>query len=477
MIRRGMLCAAAVSVALVLSGCAARPADPPGSGASAAPAAPNGTPGQAGPGAHAGAQGSGRRFATIPVQAVTVQAAPLVSDNDTAGTVVAATQSQVAAQVAGVVSFTSRKAGDWVKRGALVVQLDDSAARLAVKNAQAALKSAQINLAMGQQTATESSPRLSSQLDASRTALASAQKNYDSQRKLLDLGGISPAQLDTAQSQLQQAQANVQAAQLALDQNRQADTQTTAQLQIAVDQASTQLEIAQLNLRNTAITAPFAGQIAAVNVTPGSYVSLNTSVFTLVSVEKQINFNTPPSDAPNFKVGDTVTFTLGGKSFPVSIVQAPSAPIGGVVPMVAAVPASAPVSYGAVGTITYRLTLATGPIIPIGALQTRADQNFVFTVANGKAAEQPVTILAEGGTSAVVKGIAAGTQVIVSPPPGLLAGSSVQVVSLPAPSGQPAAAPAAPQAEGPQKPGPKGAGAPSAPQGPAQNAPPQGGRQ
>jgi multidrug resistance efflux pump len=457
--RRGVLCAAAaVAVALVLSGCTARPADPPGSGAATAQSAPRGAAGQAGP----GAPGGGRRFATIPVQAVTVQAAPLLSDNDTAGTVVAATQSQVAAQVAGVVSYAARKAGDWVRQGALVVQLDDSAARLAVKNAQAALRSAQINLAMGQQTTTESSPRLSSQLDSSRTALASAQKNYDSQKKLFDLGGISSAQLDTAQSQLQQAQANVQAAQLALDQNKQADTQTTAQLQIAVDQASTQLEIAQLNLRNTTITAPFAGQIAAVNVTPGSYVSLNTSVFTLVSVEKQISFTAPPSDAPNFKLGDTVTFTFGGKSLPVKIVQAPSAPIGGVVPMVAAVPVGAPVSYGAVGTITYRLTLATGPIIPIGALQTRADQNFVFTVVNGKAAEQQVTILAEGGTNAVVKGIAAGTQVIVSPPPGLLAGSSVQVVALPAPAGQPSSTPAAPQ-----KPGSNAGGAPS----------PQGGRQ
>jgi multidrug resistance efflux pump len=460
--RSGTPCvAAALAALLVLSGCTAKPADPPGQGpgAAATQGAPNGAPAQAGTGARGGAQGGGRRFATIFVQAVVVQAAPLVTDNDTAGTVVAATQSQVAAQVAGVVSVVSRKAGDWVTQGAVIVQLDNSAARLAVKNAQAALRSAQINLAMGQQTATESNPKLSSQLDSAGTALASAQKNYDSQKKLFDLGGISAAQLDTAQSQLQQAQANVQAAQLALDQNRQSDTQTTAQLQIAVDQASTQLEIAQLNLRNTTITAPFAGQVAAVNVTPGSYVSLNTSVFTLVSVEKQIIFSAPPSDAPNFKSGDTVTFTFGGKSFPVKIVQAPSAPINGVVPMVAAVPVSAPVSYGAVGTITYRLTLATGPIIPIGALQTRADQNFVFMVVNAKATEQPVTVLAEGGTSAVVKGLDPGTQVIVSPPPGLLAGSAVQVVAMPS-SGQPGEAPAGQQGAGQQKPGQQGAAVP-----------------
>jgi multidrug resistance efflux pump len=437
------------AVLMVLAGCAAKPADPPGqpAGGGGSPVAGqtgarNGGPGGAG-------QGNGRRFATIPVQAVTVQVGPLITDNDTAGTVVPVTQSQVAAQVAGVVSAVSRRAGDWVKQGALVVQLDDSALKLAVRNAQSALANARIILATGQQTVTESNPKLSSQLESAKTAFAAAQKNFDSQQKLFDLGGISSSQLDSAQSQLQQAQANVQAAQLALDQNQQSDTQSTAQLQLAVDQASTQLEMAQLNLRNAKITAPFAGQIAAINVTPGSYVGLNTSIFTLVSGEKQINFSEPPSDAPNFKAGDEVTFTLSGKPYPVKIVQAPSAPINGVVPMVAAVPPSVPVSYGAVGTVTYRLTLATGPQIPVAALQTRADLTFVYLIVNGKAVEQPITVLAQGGTTAVVKGVDAGTQVILNPPPGLLAGSSVQAVALPSVQGQ-AAAPAGAQGAGAQ---------------------------
>ena len=451
---------------LVLAGCAARPTDPPGQ-----PPAAGGQGGavaaQAGAGARTGApNGGGRRFATIPVQAITVQVGPLVTDNDTAGTVVPVTQSQVAAQVAGVVSAVYRKAGEWVKQGALVVQLDDSAVTLAVRNAQSALANAKINLAMGQQTATESNPKLSSQLDSARTAFAGAQKNYDSQKKLFDLGGISSSQLDSAQSQLQQAQANVQAAQLALDQNKQSDTQSTAQLQLAVDQASTQLEIAQLNLRNAKITAPFAGQIAAVNVTPGTYVSLNTSVFMLVSQDKQINFFEPPADAPNFKIGDALVFTFAGKGYPVKIVQAPSAPINGVVPMVAAIPPSVPVSYGTVGTITYKLTLATGPQIPIAALQTRADLNFVYLIVSGKAVEQPITVLAEGGTTAVVKGVDAGMQVIINPPPGLLAGSSVQPIALPSAQGQGAAAPAGSQAGSAQGAGQKNRGAGQGP-GPA----------
>lgn len=413
---------ATLAVVLSLAGCSAKPADPPGQ----APA-PQG-------------QGGGRRFATIPVQAVTVQRGTLVTDNATSGTVVAVTQSPVAAQVAGVVARVARSPGDWVKQGALVIQLDDSAVKLAVKNAQASLENAKINLSIAQQTATESSPKLSSQLDAAKTALSSAQKNYDSQKKLFDLGGISSSQLDTSQSQLQQAQANVSSAQLALDQNQQAGTQSLAQLRLAVEQSSTQLEIAQLSLRNTSITAPFAGQIAAVNVSPGMAVSLNTSVFVLVSAERQINFTVPPSDAPDFKIGDRVTFTFAGRDYPVRIIQSPSAPINGVVPLVAELPRQVPVSYGAVGTITYKLNLATGLLIPIGALVTRADQNLVYSIADGKAVEQPITLVAESGVTAVVKGLQPGMQIILSPPPGLLAGSTVQAVAAAGqgPSGTPA---------------------------------------
>jgi multidrug resistance efflux pump len=452
------------AVVLALAGCSAKPVDPAGQAGAAPGAAPVAAPaaGRSGPPQGQAGQTGGRRFATIPVQAVTVQSGTLITDNETAGTVVAVTQSPVAAQVAGIVAQVLRNPGDWVKQGATVVQLDDAALKLAVKNAEAALENAKINLAVGQQTSTESGPKLSNQLESAKTLLSAAQKNYDSQKKLYDLGGISSSQLDSAQSQLQQAQANVQSAQLALDQNQQAGSQTLAQLQLAVDQASVQLQIAQLSLQNARITAPFDGQVAAINVTPGSYVSLNTSVFVLVSTGKQINFTVPPSDAPDLKAGDTVQFTYAGHAYPVRILQSPSAPINGVVPVVAELPKAVPASYGAVGTIGYKLKVATGSLIPIAALVTRADQNLVYAIVDGKAVEQPITMVADAGTTAVVKGIEAGTQIIVSPPPGLLAGSTVQAVVLPQQGLAPATRGGAPQKQGtqPAQGGTRGSGQP-----------------
>jgi len=411
------------------------------------------------------------------VQAVTVSYGPLITDSTTSGSVVPVTQSQVAAQVAGVVASVLHRTGDWVAAGEVVVQIDDAQLRLSVQNAQSALENARINLTVSQQNTTASNPKLTAQLQSAQNAASAAQKNYDSQKALLDLGGISSSALDNSKSQLAQAQANLEAAKAALDQNQQAETQNLAQLKLSVDQASNQLQLAQLNLQNSSIKAPFAGQIAAMNVTPGMYVSANTSAFLLVSVERQISFAQPPADAPNVPLGSTVQFTYAGKSHPVRVLQAPSAPINGIVPMVASVPDGFLPPYGTVGTITYRITVAEGVLVPVSALQTRSNQNFLYSVMAGKAVENPITVLAQAGSSSAVTGIEAGTQVIVNPPPGLLAGSAVQVVAIPeaqTPSARQQASGEAPAGQGgpPERPGQAG----NASAGSGQRAQGQGGR-
>jgi HlyD family secretion protein len=363
------------------------------------------------------------------VQAVTVHVGPLTAKNQTAGSVVPVTQSSVASQVSGVVARLRHLAGDWVKEGETIVQLDDSQLKLSLQIAQSGLQNAKINYAIGLDNANQSNPKLALQVQSAQSALASAQKTYDSQKALLDIGGISASQLDTASSNLQQAQANLEAARTALDQNQKSDTQTLAQLKLAIDQAQNQVLMAQLNLQNAAIKAPFAGQVAAVNVNPGMYVGLNTPVFILVSADRQITFNVPPSDAPTLAPGSAVSFTYLGKDYAVQVSQAPSAPIGGVVPIVANVPRSISLPFGTVGTVTYTLSLAKGALVQIASLEVNEDQNYVYLIADGKAATRNVTILGESGTTAAVVGVDEGAQVIVNPPPGLLAGAAVQAVA------------------------------------------------
>ena len=76
----------------------------------------------------------------------------------------------------------------------------------------------------------------------------------------------------------------------------------------------------------------------------------------------------------------------------------------------------------------YRIPLASGIIIPLSSLQILENSNFVFTIVDGSATKKNVTVLAEAGIAAVVNGLAAGDIVVISPPPGFLPGTQVQVV-------------------------------------------------
>ena len=205
--------------------------------------------------------------------------------------------------------------------------------------------------------------------------------------------------------------------------------QNIAQLRLAVDQADLAVQQAQLNFQRAAIKAPYAGRLVAVNVMPGELVSQNAPAFIMASREREIDFEVPPTDAGSLPVGASVRFTLNGSGYPLKVSQSPEVPLNGVVPIVASVPASLPLSFGAIGTVSYSLTLARGALIPTEALQTNEDKNFVYIVYQGKAFIRQITILAEGGSRAAVTGVTAANSVVINPPPGLLDGSIVKIVA------------------------------------------------
>jgi multidrug efflux pump subunit AcrA (membrane-fusion protein) len=432
----------AVAAAIFLLASCSRAAAPDTGQAQAPGGAKQAASGQPKTGAP-GASG-GRRQAVVTVQATVANMGQLTADRDTAGVVTPVVQSQVAAQVAGIVSKVPRLAGDWANAGDVVVQLDDLQLKLSLANAQATLENAKINLAVGQDSSSQANPKLGLQVQSAQSAYDSAKKNYEGQKALFDLGGISASQLDTSASQLSAAEANLEGAKTALDQNGKSDDQAIAQLKLLVSQAQNQLAQAELNLQNTGIKAPFAGQIAAINVQPGMYVSLNTPAFTLVSGEKQILFNVSPPDSPSLSVGTKISFEYAGASYPVRVKQVPSSPINGVVPLVATIGSGFPLPFGTVGNVSYLVPLASGILVPLSSLETLENQNYVFTIdATNRVATKNVQIISEAGITSAVSGLTPGDVVVVSPPPGLIPGTQVQPVMMTTAVTSPGAVPAA----------------------------------
>jgi len=456
---------------LSLGGCN-RQAAGGGSAGGASPGATAPAGGQAaGAAAGAGAGAGQRRQGGVTVQVTEAVEGALAADRKAAAAVSTTTQSQVAALVSGVVRSLVHRPGDWVGEGVVVVQLDEAQLRIALANAQASLESAKINLAAVQDSMVQNNAKLALQVQSAQAACDAAQKYYDAQKALFDLGGISGSALDTANAQLASAKAALETAKIALDQNQRGVATTASQnidvLKVAVTTAQNNLEQAQLNLRNAAIRAPFGGQISAINVAPGMYVGLNTAVFVLVSSERQVSFGISPQDAPALPAGTALRFEYLGSSIPLTVRQAPSAPVNGVVPMVAGGPGLGSLPFGVVGEVAYRVTLARGVIVPMSAISSADNRNVVYLVEDGKVAVRPVEVVAESGAAAAVKGLVRGSLVIVSPPPGLVPGAQVQ--TMPAKGidlgpGAMAGASSAP-AGSPAKAGAAGGGAPQGPRG------------
>lgn len=396
--------------------------------------------GQYGGGQNGGGQyggGGSRRQVSIPVQVTTIPNGTLLADRDTAGVLSPVLQSSVAAPVSGIVAKVLRNAGDWVGDGTIVVQLDDSPLKIALANAQAAVDTAKINLDTAQNTATDSLPRLQLQVDSAQSSVNSAQKTYDSQKALYDLGGISASALDQAAGQLATAKANLESAKLALDQGQKGIASTPSQnvdaLKVALVSAQNNLAQAQYNLDHASIKAPFEGQIATMNANPGMYLGQNSAAFVLVSSAKQVSFGIAPSDAAAMKPGMRMSWENGGTSHPIILKQSPSNPVNGIVPLTASLLKPVSLPFGTIGNVSYLIELGRGAIVPLTSVETLENQNFIFVVNNGRVETVNIAVVAESGTMAVASGATPGMEVVLSPPPGLVAGAQVQVIQTPFP--------------------------------------------
>jgi len=415
-----------------------------GSGSAASPFAGGGRPGGNGGGfarpgtfgGAGGAAGAAGRAPTVTVQAVEVVRGPLVAQRTATGAVVPVTQSNVAAQASGTVKNLLVAAGDDVKAGQGIVQLNTDSLELAVANAHNQLSTAQINLQTQQTNTQQATTQLQSQLASAQAALAASEANYASAQKVYVLGGTSKASVDSGRSQLAQAQANVTSAQNALSQNQRAESESLQQLELAVAQAANGVKQAELNLANATIRAPFDGQVASFAVAVGEYVGPSTSVATLVSAQRQVQLNVPPSDAAAFTPGTKLVFSTGVAKFPATVTQRPGAPVNQGVTVTASFDPAAgsagdPPAVGVVGTVAYQVTLATATLVPITAIQNDGTNTFVFVIQGGKAVQTDLTILAQANSHAAVDGVPSGVTIVDLPPPGLLNGAPVQVAGAP----------------------------------------------
>jgi HlyD family secretion protein len=212
----------------------------------------------------------------VPVQVHTVGAAELVQSLAVSGRAESETRVFLGATVTGRVAEVSRREGDVVSAGEWVVRLEDAELAAAVRQAEAALRSAQARLSSQRGMA---APMASQQLEQARANAAAAERERQRNEDLYKQGFIGQSRLDEARRAAEVARAAERAAEAQRESNVSGAELATAEARVAEARAA--LELARARLAQTRISAPADATVLSRLVEPGQIVQPGTRVVEL----------------------------------------------------------------------------------------------------------------------------------------------------------------------------------------------------
>lgn len=222
----------------------------------------------------------------------------------------------ISPQVNGYITEVKVQDFTVVKRGDLLVQIDDRIYKQRVHQAEAqlAMKVAALNNNLQQRKSAEAVIKRNEA--ALQNAQAQNQKSQADLRRVKNLtadGSLSIRERDAALASAAQSSADIAQARATLETSRQ-DLQTVivnrAALQADVENAQAALELAQIDLQNTRIVAPRDGQLGQMAVRLGAYVTAGTHLTSLVPSQRWVIANLKETQLANVHTGLPVRFTV-----------------------------------------------------------------------------------------------------------------------------------------------------------------------
>jgi HlyD family secretion protein len=212
------------------------------------------------------------REPAVPVRAVNAQRGTIRSVVSTNGKVEPLQNFEAHAPAGTTVKKILVREGDQVKKGQVLVQLDDAQARSQAARAQAQVLAAKADLNAIQKGGNrEEVLTLESQITKARTDCDTAQRNLDALRRLREQGAASPGEIKNADDQLKRAKADLDLL-LQKQKNRysqpEIDRVEGQKSEAQAAYSATEDLLSQLNIR-----APFDGIVYSLPVQQGAYLN------------------------------------------------------------------------------------------------------------------------------------------------------------------------------------------------------------
>lgn len=220
-------------------------------------------------------------------------------------------QTDVAPQTSGKVVAVGVDIGSPVRRGQMLVKLDDAELNLRVEQAATQVEQAkaavrQAEEKIGLKPGQTFDPNRVAEVAAARVAFDLAQKNLVRAEKLIESGDVSRSFYDEQRARRDQLKEQYD---VALAQAR----QNYAAVEVArtnVANAQSQLALARKNLSYALIVSPIDGFVSERTADLGEYVSPQQKVATVVRTNPlRIRIDIPEQAIPEVKVGQSVSVT------------------------------------------------------------------------------------------------------------------------------------------------------------------------
>lgn len=333
-------------------------------------------------------------------------------------------QTDVAPQTSGKVVALGVDIGTHVRRGQMLVKLDDAELKLRVdqalsqvEQAKAALRQAEEKIGLGPGQAFD--PNRVAEVAAARVALDLAEKNLRRAEKLIESGDVSRSFYDEARARRDQLKEQYE---VAVAQARQ-NYAGVAVAKTNVSNAEAQLALARKSLSYSVIFSPIDGFVAERTADLGEYVSPQQKVATIVRINPlRMRIDIPEQAIPEVQVGQSVSVNTSAwpdKQF--------SGRIARIAPNVSATSrtltveaeiensngALKPGQFATVRILQPRPTPAV--FVPARAVITDAGVSRVFVIKDGHAEQRIIqTGQSESDLIEVKTGVATGEQVATS---------------------------------------------------------------
>ena len=225
---------------------------------------------------------------------------------------VSGNQVMVSAQVAGNISKVNVDNMDPVQAGNVLLELDDTNAKLSFEQAKSNLANAVRQVSQLNYTVKQ----LKSAVRANEITLAQAQGNLNRRVQLVKDGAIDKESFQHAKEAVELAKANLTTSQNQLEANQALLLDGPLSEQPQIQSAVSNLKQAWLNLERTKIRSPIKGYVARRNAQVGQAVSVGGALMAVVTTDQMwLDANFKETQLTHMRIGQPVKihFDLYGK--------------------------------------------------------------------------------------------------------------------------------------------------------------------